>query len=141
MYYPTGKAKTSTLHIKKCAPAEVQVGIGFEYVITVANISDQTLRTVVLTDQLAENFNMSNVDPSPTSREARTVLNVGLVRFPSTTTSVVGTGLPNVLVLVLRTYTRPVVWLIASRSVKPVTGASTGMVASSVSVAPSTART
>lgn len=69
LYYPTGIAQTSAIHVSKCAPPEVGVGAPFNYTITVRNLTDITLNNVILTDQLAANYQFDSAQPAASGHE------------------------------------------------------------------------
>ncbi len=71
VYFPTGERETSAIFLTKCAPSEVQVGINFNYAITVTNLTSKTLRNVVVTDELAENYELSKSVPAVTDKKGR----------------------------------------------------------------------
>lgn len=70
IFFPTGRRETSAIQLTKCAPAEVQVGINFDYTITVTNLTNQPLRNVVVSDQLPNNYEMTRSAPAPTGRDS-----------------------------------------------------------------------
>lgn len=73
IFFPTGQPANAAIHVRKCAPASVQVGMPFDYTMTVRNLTGETLRNVVLIDELPLNFQMGVPQPSPSSVEGNIV--------------------------------------------------------------------
>jgi uncharacterized repeat protein (TIGR01451 family) len=65
-FYPTGHASDSALKVEKVAPAEVRVGVDYEYEIIVTNLLETPVAMVELTDALVLNFDMVQTIPEAT---------------------------------------------------------------------------
>ncbi len=62
--WPTGDPRTSSILLEKCAPSMVQVGRPFDFVIKVHNLTNTTLKNVVVTDAMPASFRVSKMEPS-----------------------------------------------------------------------------
>jgi len=69
VHYPTGVAATSPLHVRKCAPGELQLGAPFDYTITISNSSSAALKNVIVTDQLGDGYKLAKAQPAATSQD------------------------------------------------------------------------
>jgi len=75
--YPTGNRATSALLLERSAPAEVAVNAPFEYLLTVTNLTGETLHDVVVTDPLPVGFKVASSDPAGTQQGANMAWNLG----------------------------------------------------------------
>ncbi len=66
MAFPTGNRATSVVELCRNMPAEVVVGQEFCYDIVVTNLTDMTLKEVMVTDACGQNFKMSKSTPEAT---------------------------------------------------------------------------
>ncbi|NDV62395.1 DUF11 domain-containing protein [Puniceicoccales bacterium CK1056] len=62
--YPTGILSSSSLLLEKVVPSEVMVGAPYQVSYTLRNLSDVTLKDVVLTDVVGSNFRLSDAAPA-----------------------------------------------------------------------------
>jgi uncharacterized repeat protein (TIGR01451 family) len=74
VYYPTGVAASSPLHVRKTAPSELQLGAQFNYTITVSNASNATLKNVVVTDQLGDGYKLASAQPPASSQDGNILI-------------------------------------------------------------------
>jgi hypothetical protein len=65
--YPTGERSTSAVLVERLAPNEVQAGTPFSYTVKVTNLTGLPLEDVLVTERLADGFDMDRADPKPTS--------------------------------------------------------------------------
>lgn len=63
MAFPTGNRATSVVELCRMMPAEVVVGQEFCYDIVITNLTDMTLKEVVVTDACGQNFKMTKSTP------------------------------------------------------------------------------
>jgi uncharacterized repeat protein (TIGR01451 family) len=61
--YPTGDKRTSVVVLESGTPGEVSVGVPYDYVLRVTNISDMNLEHVVVVDKPRGNFALRNSVP------------------------------------------------------------------------------
>ncbi len=61
--YPTGDKRTSVVVLESGTPGEVSVGVPYEYVLRVTNISDMNLENVVVVDKPRGNFALRSSVP------------------------------------------------------------------------------
>ena len=61
--YPTGDRRTSTVLLESGTPGEVSVGVPYEYVLKVTNISSMNLENVVVLDKPRGNFELRGSEP------------------------------------------------------------------------------
>lgn len=67
MFFPTGNRGSSVIELCRNMPGEVVAGQEFCYEIIVTNLTDMTLKEVVVTDACGQNFKMTKATPEPTS--------------------------------------------------------------------------
>ena len=67
--YPTGDLSTSVILIEKMYPGEVIVGEAYDYTIKVSNLTDRTLKNVVLKDSIPAGFKTQSISPKPDSMQ------------------------------------------------------------------------
>lgn len=67
MAFPTGNVATSVLLVERMFPAEIYAGQAFDYELKVTNLTDLSLREVVLADYCASNFKLVSSTPEATS--------------------------------------------------------------------------
>ncbi len=67
MAFPTGNVATSVLLVERMFPAEIYAGQPFDYELKVTNLTDLSLREVVLADYCASNFKLTSSTPEATS--------------------------------------------------------------------------
>ncbi len=70
--FPTCHPSTSTVLVEYQMPAEVLVGQPFDVNYRVSNLTDCTLRDVIWTSDMPDNFNASEATPEPTRAEGGT---------------------------------------------------------------------
>ncbi|MCE9591413.1 MAG: DUF11 domain-containing protein [Planctomycetes bacterium] len=63
VYYPTGYRETSVLAVERVAPAEVTLGVPFEYKLLVTNLTKLSLGDVVISDVCAGHFKVDGSSP------------------------------------------------------------------------------
>lgn len=67
MAFPTGNVATSVLLVERMFPSEIYAGQAFDYELKVTNLTDLSLREVVLSDYCASNFKMLSSSPDATT--------------------------------------------------------------------------
>ena len=67
--YPTGDMATSVIAVERIAPAEVRLGGSLDYEIRVRNLTDGNVENVTLTEQLAADFKVADIEPKPASQD------------------------------------------------------------------------
>ncbi|MFG0316509.1 MAG: CARDB domain-containing protein, partial [Planctomycetota bacterium JB042] len=65
--YPTGNKATSAVYLEKKAPVEVILGTPYEYTLTVSNLTNDKLESVVVTDSTGSGFTMNSSTPDASS--------------------------------------------------------------------------
>jgi len=65
--YPTGNKATSAVYLEKKAPVEVTLGTPYQYSLTVSNLTNDKLESVVVTDSTGDGFSMNSASPDATS--------------------------------------------------------------------------
>lgn len=65
--YPTGNKATSAVYLEKKAPVEVILGTPYEYTLSVKNLTNDKLESVVVTDSTGSGFTMKSSSPSASS--------------------------------------------------------------------------
>ncbi|MGC9452857.1 MAG: hypothetical protein ACP5I4_15570 [Oceanipulchritudo sp.] len=70
--YPTGMLSSSSLLLEKVVPEEVMVGTPYRVEYTLRNLSDVTLKDVVVTDVVGSNFRLSDSAPAADGVEGET---------------------------------------------------------------------
>jgi uncharacterized repeat protein (TIGR01451 family) len=68
--YPTGSLSTSTVRMDKIVPKQASVGKSYTYQFIVTNLRNNSLRNVVITDDLNPNFKITSSSPQPTTTGA-----------------------------------------------------------------------
>ncbi len=63
MAYPTGDPQTSAIGIEKAVPREVRVNNPFTYTLKATNLTNQTLRDVVVSEKIGENLKITASSP------------------------------------------------------------------------------
>lgn len=67
--YPTGDKRTSVVVLESGTPGEVSVGVPYEYILRVTNVSDMHLDNVVVLDKPRGNFELRRSDPKAMSSD------------------------------------------------------------------------
>jgi len=69
MAFPTGDRATSVILLECMTPAEVRVGVPYDYEMRVTNLTNMTVEDVTVTDMMQGNYTMSASNP-PAARAA-----------------------------------------------------------------------
>jgi uncharacterized repeat protein (TIGR01451 family) len=77
MALPTGQVSTSALLLERVTPVEVTAGQDFGYEIRVTNLTDLSLRDVIVTDEGAQGFTLVSSAPQATARPPVYTWNLG----------------------------------------------------------------
>lgn len=73
MALPTGDVSTSAVQLRTGRPGEVMVGVPFEYLLEVKNLSNNTLEDVTVSEALGTNFKFENANIRPTGGDGSTL--------------------------------------------------------------------
>ncbi len=74
---PTGEKASSVIHVEKSTPEEVVVGEAFDYKLKLTNLTDATLKDVVLTAMVPQEFKVAGTGPQATLAGRTVKWNVG----------------------------------------------------------------
>ncbi len=70
---PTRDKSSSILFVEKKMPAEVRVGVPFDYQIILTNLADFNVEDVVVTEKVSDKFKVISATPEPTSSTGNVV--------------------------------------------------------------------
>ncbi|MEM7166604.1 MAG: hypothetical protein AAF581_14145 [Planctomycetota bacterium] len=73
MALPTGDVSSSAVQLRTGRPAEVMVGVPFEYLLEVKNLSSNTLEDVTVVEALGTNFKFESANVRPTGGSGSTL--------------------------------------------------------------------
>jgi len=93
LVWPTGNQSTSSILVEKCAPGVVQVGIPFDFNIKVTNLTNTTLKNVIVTDEIPASYSISKISPQATSAGGTNIWKLGDMA-PRSTKTIVLSGTP-----------------------------------------------
>ncbi|MBI1372214.1 MAG: DUF11 domain-containing protein [Phycisphaera sp.] len=85
LYYP-GTASSRLVVLEKIVPKEVAIGQNYTYDINVFNLSDTTVKDVMVTDELPEGFTLASSSPSGKAADGSIAWDLGTMAAHETKT-------------------------------------------------------